>query len=85
MKESLQVVGAIMTDTNMTIHLSNNLPIEYSNVLEMMEIVLTNKTNPLTLTNVRERLWSKIGKLKKSGMAKKKNDEYQKISCENNA
>ncbi len=66
----------MMTDEDVTIHVFlDNSPKEYNNIVEMMEIKLMNTTNLMMLTIVRERLWSKYERLKKSGVIKKKNDE----------
>ncbi len=71
----------MITHTNMTIHALNNLPEEYNNIVEMMEIDLTNTTNPLTLKCARERLQSKYARLKKSRVAKQENDKEMMLAA----
>ncbi len=70
-----------MMDKDVIIHVLNNLPKEYNNVMEMMQIKLTNMINPLTLTSVRVRLRSKYARLKKSIVGKKKNDEETALAA----
>ncbi len=52
-KEQLRVLGAMMTDEDIIIHLLNNLPEEYNNAVEILDIEMTSTTNPLMLTSVR--------------------------------
>ncbi len=44
-----------MTDEDVIIHVLNNLPEEYKNIVEMMEIQLTSTTNPLTFDKFERR------------------------------
>ncbi len=81
LKERLPVLGVTMTGKDVIIHMLNNLPEEYNNIVEKMEIKLTSTTNPLTLTSVRKRLWSIYARLKQNGVVKKKNDEEMALAA----
>ena len=48
-----------ISDEDLMIHILNNVPEEYNNLVEMLEDQLGNTTNPLTLEHLRERLRAK--------------------------
>ena len=64
-RQRLKTLKSEITDEDLIIHILNNLPEEYENMVEAMEIELEDKTNPLKLKTVRERLRSKYQQLKK--------------------
>ncbi len=64
----------------MNIHVFHNLLKEYDNVMELMKTELSNTTNPLIMTSVREWLWSRYAKLKKIEVVNKKNDDEKALA-----
>ena len=68
-RQRLKNLKAEISDEDLMVHILNNLPIEYENMVEAMEVELENNTNPLKLKTVRERLRSKYQRLKKNNEA----------------
>ena len=64
-RQRLKTLKSEITDEDLIIHILNNLPEEYENMVEAMEIELEDRSNPLKLKTVRERLRSKFQRLKK--------------------
>ena len=64
-RQRLKGLQAEIRDDDFMMHILNNLPIEYENMVETMEIEMENISNPLTIKTIRDRLRSKYQRLKK--------------------
>ena len=47
--QRLKIMQSVITDTDLMIHVLNNLPIEYETLVEKLELEIETKMNPLTL------------------------------------
>jgi hypothetical protein len=55
-----------MSDTDLIIHILANLPEEYESTVELLEGLMSDKSNPLTIETVRERLNARFARINKS-------------------
>ena len=56
LRQRLKEMNHTISDEDLMIHILNNVPEEYDNLVEMLEDQLGNTTNPLTWEHLRERL-----------------------------
>ena len=64
-RQRLKSLKSEISDEDLMIHILNNLPEEYENMVETMEVEMEDKMNPLKLKTLRERLRAKYQRLKK--------------------
>ena len=65
-RSRLGTLGKKIDDDDMMIHILNNLPVEYENTVEVMERLLDDDVNPLTIELLREELSLKYEKVRRS-------------------
>ena len=64
-RQRLKALKSEINEDDFIIHILNNLPIKYENLVEAMEVELKDITKTLSLKTVRERLRAKYQRLKK--------------------
>ena len=64
-RQRLKTLKAEIEDEDFIIHILNNLPNEYENMVEAMEVEMEDTTKKLELKTVRERLRAKYQRIKK--------------------
>ena len=64
-RQRLKIMQSVITDTDLMIHVLNNLPIEYETLVEKLELEIEAKMNPLTLEGLRAQLRSKYCRYRK--------------------
>lgn len=65
MRQQLRVMGDTMTEEDLIIHIINNLPKEYENLTDSIELDLDDEFSKINIEEVKKRLRSKFNKLKK--------------------
>ena len=65
-RSNLGTLGKKINDDDLMIHVLNNLPVEYENTVEVLERLLNNDVNPLTIDLLREELSLKCDKFQRS-------------------
>ena len=50
--QQLRVMQSVITDTDLMIHVLNNLPVEYEALVEKLETEIEARVNPLTLESL---------------------------------
>jgi hypothetical protein len=75
MRRKLKTMGHPISDMDMMIHVLNNLPKEYDNITDQLEIELDDKNTKLDMAIIRTRLRSKYNKLQRRHGTNKSTDE----------
>ena len=65
-RKRLKKMGNDISDEDFIIHVLNNLPLEYDNVVEALERKLDDLVNPLTIIELRDELTLKFARIKKN-------------------
>ena len=65
-RQQLRVMQSVITDTDLMIHVLNNLPVEYETLVEKLETEIEARVNPLTLEGLQAQLRSKYHCLQKA-------------------
>ena len=64
--QQLRVMQSVITDTDLMIHVLNNLPVEYETLVEKLEMEIEARVNPLTLEGLQAQIRSKYQCLQKT-------------------
>ena len=81
LRKRLKKMGTIINDEDLMIHILNNLPMEYDNVVEAMERKLDDVNNPLDILTLRDELVLKFARIQKNNGRALERDEDEDESA----